>query len=296
MSIASYILKKTFDSGDNIRDKGLQTPANIKRNDDISYGKHGAANTLDVYYPKDTACKLPTIINVHGGGWVYGDKHRYQFYCMEMAAFGFTVINFSYRLAPKFKFPAQLEDVNNVVMWTLLNHEKYFIDTDNTFLVGDSAGAHLASLYTAFCTDEKYQKEFTFSPPKDFVPNALVLNCGIYDVKTAVKNKSSNTRYLIKDLMGKEGYNNHLDLIAPLSLVNEKFPPIYLMSALGDFLLHQIDTMEKRLKSLGVVYEKKIYGTQHNKLMHVFHLNIRSDEAKLCNSEEADFINRNTKK
>ena len=59
---------------------------------------------LDVYRQKDATGKLPVIVSVHGGGWVYGDKERYQFYCMDLAERGFAVVNFSYRLAPEYKF------------------------------------------------------------------------------------------------------------------------------------------------------------------------------------------------
>lgn len=55
---------------------------------------------------------IPVIVSVHGGGWGYGDKERYQYYCMSLAQQGFAVVNFSYRLASKYKFPAPLEDTN----------------------------------------------------------------------------------------------------------------------------------------------------------------------------------------
>ena len=55
---------------------------------------------LDVYRPKlNIKGKLPVIMSVHGGGWVYGDKDVYQWYCMNLAQRGFAVVNYSYRLA-----------------------------------------------------------------------------------------------------------------------------------------------------------------------------------------------------
>ena len=67
---------------------------------------------MDVYRPRDTDAVIPVIVSVHGGGWGYGDKERYQYYCMSLAQQGFAVVNFSYRLASKYKFPAPLEDTN----------------------------------------------------------------------------------------------------------------------------------------------------------------------------------------
>ena len=104
----SDIIRAEFAEGDNKRDAGLKTPENIVRYDDIIYGTESKWQKLDVYRQKDATGKLPVIVSVHGGGWVYGDKERYQFYCMDLAERGFAVVNFSYRLAPEYKFPASL--------------------------------------------------------------------------------------------------------------------------------------------------------------------------------------------
>lgn len=104
-----------------------------------------SGNSLDVYRPKATNIeeKLPVIVSVHGGGWVYGDKEGYQYYCMSLAQRGFAVVNFSYRLAPESKFPASIIDTNLVFGWILDHAEEYGFDTENIFAVGDSAGAHM---------------------------------------------------------------------------------------------------------------------------------------------------------
>ena len=104
MSITSIMVNYLFNQGDKKRDKGLQTPLDIERKDNLSYGPYGKSNLLDVYYLKENAGKLPVIVNVHGGGWVYGTKEVYQFYCMSLAQRGFAVVNFNYRLAPARKF------------------------------------------------------------------------------------------------------------------------------------------------------------------------------------------------
>ena len=86
MSQASDTIRTEFKKGDDIRDAGLTTPEDIVRYDDIVYGTDPAWQSLDVYLPKAAeGQKLPVIVSVHGGGWVYGDKERYQFYCMNLA-------------------------------------------------------------------------------------------------------------------------------------------------------------------------------------------------------------------
>ena len=110
-------MREKFNAGDEIRDAGLKTPEGVRRFDGIVYGTDSKWNVLDVYRPKNSEGKLPVIISFHGGGWVYGDKERYQYYCMNFTRLGFAVVNFTYRLAPEFQHPAGLEDMNSVARW-----------------------------------------------------------------------------------------------------------------------------------------------------------------------------------
>ena len=154
MSKTSDMIREKFGKTDQKRDEGLQTPKNIFRYDNILYGQDENFQSLDLYKPKEQKTnKLPVIISVHGGGWVYGDKEKYQYYCMNLAQRGFAVINFSYRLAPENKFPAALEDTCLVFHWIIENALNYQLDTKNLFAVGDSAGANILDLACAMCTN-----------------------------------------------------------------------------------------------------------------------------------------------
>ena len=57
-----------------------------------------ASNSLfDIYYPAelDAQTSYPVIVSVHGGGWFYGDKELYSYYCCHLASKGFVVLNFN---------------------------------------------------------------------------------------------------------------------------------------------------------------------------------------------------------
>ena len=73
MSIVSFMMRRGCKKSDVKRDAGLVYPDNVVRVEDISYGPH-KMNVLDVYRPSTTQEKLPVIVSVHGGGWVYGDE------------------------------------------------------------------------------------------------------------------------------------------------------------------------------------------------------------------------------
>ena len=91
MSLYGLGLRASFKISDTIRDRGLQAPKDIVRFDNLPYGTDPRWQTLDVYRPKNAGgTALPVIVSVHGGGWVYGDKNLYQYYCMSLAQHGFA--------------------------------------------------------------------------------------------------------------------------------------------------------------------------------------------------------------
>ena len=288
MSITSMLVRTVFRRGDEKRDAGLTTPADIVRYDDVVYGPDRRRNMLDVYRPKGAGGKLPVIVSVHGGAWVYGDKERYQYYCMSLAQHGFAVVNFTYRLAPKFKYPSQLEDTNSVFAWVLDNAERFGFDTEHVFGVGDSAGAHLLSLFCCLCTNPDYAAQYPFRAPAGFAPTAVALNCGVYEIR--VESKKDRTARLMADLLPDRGTEEELRRISPIRHVTAAFPPAIVMTAEGDFLAEMAPPMVRKLESLGVPVTYKYYGDKDHVLCHVFHCNMYSEDAAACNRGECEFF------
>lgn len=293
-------VRNNFGKGDKKRDAGQTTPDDVVRYDNILYGgkKFKKWQLLDVYRPKaaslssDAApCKLPVIVIVHGGGWVYGDKGVYQFYGMRLAQRGFAVVNYSYRLAPEAKFPASMQDTENVFKWICDNADKYGLDAQNVFAVGDSAGAHLLSLYAAALTNDNYRKNFPFIQKKNLCLRGLALNCGIYDIVAAV-NDGGHTDLFVGALLPRGGKPYELKLINSVDYVTKDFPPAFVMSCKGDFLLPQAPVIRKVLEDAGVLHEYKIYGTDAEPLWHVFHCDPKLQEAVACNDDECEFFKR----
>ena len=280
---------------DDKRDEGLTTPEEIVRYDDLSYGPYGTANLLDIYVEKDVRKPQAAIVNIHGGGWVYGSKKQYQFYCMELARRGFTVVNINYRLAPENVFPAAVEDINRALTFVAEQGEKYFIDKDRLVLVGDSAGGQLVSHYATILSNPDFASLFSFQVP-DVRVRAVGLNCGAYDGKsmaTATTSEGNGLFLVYLGGIGKEISKETLEQIDAKKYMTKDFPPAYIMSAANDFLLSNAEPMYKFLMGLGVECEMKIYGTAEKKeVAHVFHVNCRLEEAKECNDDECAFFKR----
>ena len=288
MSLESMLFNIGAKQSDKKRDAAIPLPEDVTECRNISYGPHGQWNLLDVYYPAGTSKPLPTIVSIHGGGYVYGSKEIYRRYGMDMAKRGFAFVNFNYRLAPKWKFPAPLADTNAVLQWVRANARRYHLDPERIILVGDSAGAQLASQYAAIHTNPEYASLFELNLPKVTI-RALGLNCGRYDMVNWMAKKRKG---LALDYLGKEisADDPRLDV---LSAVTGNYPPAYITTAHNDFLKADAEPMFRFLNSKGVSCGWKCYGSPEQKnVAHVFHVNILLPEAIACNDDAAAFFRK----
>jgi len=105
----------------------------------------GESLRLNRYHAAITG-KRPTLVMIHGGGWRAGSADSDELFSRYMAAQGYTVISITYRLAPKHRFPAQLEDVQAALSAIQARADEWQVDLERVALVGRSAGGTLAML------------------------------------------------------------------------------------------------------------------------------------------------------
>ena len=197
-------------------------------------------------------------------------------------------MNFNYRLAPKWKFPTPLADTNAVLEWVLKNADAYHMDPEHVFLVGDSAGAQLASQYAAMHTNPAYASLFNLNMAKVKI-RAIGLNCGMYDMaeRAAGKRKGIQLDYLGRKLSAED------PRFQVLENITEAYPPAYITTGTHDFLRQCAEPMYTFLRERGVDTAWKCYGTEDNKsIAHVFHVNIILPEAIACNDDTAEFFRK----
>ena len=279
--------RKSVAKVDAKRNAGLKIPKDVDLREAIAYGSHGM-NTLDVNLPKGVE-NPPLIVNVHGGGYFYGGTEPYRYYCASLAQMGFAVVSFNYRLAPEFKFPTPLYDLNDVMAWCLAHADEYGFDTDNIFMVGDSAGAQIASQYAVICTNPEYSRLMGITPPEGLRFRALGLNCGMYDLPPILKDMGTEVGDVLPWYFGKDGskLGKKADV---LHYVTADFPPSYLITSKGDFLCKCCEPMAYLLKKRGVEVKYKIYGGE--KTPHVFHVNVRHPIGQEANRDEINFFRK----
>ena len=118
---------------------------------------YGTANNvelkLDVWENQDTKTPLPTVIYIHGGGWVFGDRAGAVPELLPYLQKGWNVVNVEYRMASQSLAPAAVEDSRCALRCVYRNAGQYHFDTDRLIVTGHSAGGHLA-LTTGMLTDD----------------------------------------------------------------------------------------------------------------------------------------------
>ncbi len=288
MSLTGLLFNITAHFGDKKRDAAIPLPQGVTECRNISYSSHGSSSLLDVYYPDGTNDPLPTIVSIHGGGYVYGSKEIYRRYGMDMARRGFAFVNFNYRLAPKWRFPAPLTDTSDVLEWVCKNAHRYHLDPQRIILIGDSAGAQLASQYAAIHTNPEYAALFGMKKPRICI-RALGLYCGMYDPVAFCRGPFKG---LARDYLGPK-FDLNDPRLKVLDAITTDYPPAFLATAHHDFLRENAEPMCQLLKSKGIDAQCKCYGSTEDKTVaHVFHVNIILPDALTCNDDAAEFFKK----
>lgn len=109
-----------------------------------------------VYRPRRAAGTLPLLVNLHGGGFVFGNLGTADWLCGQLAdRVGAVVVSVDYRLAPEHPAPAAYEDAWAATTWLLDHPSDLGADARRAVIVGESAGGNLAALVTLALRDRR---------------------------------------------------------------------------------------------------------------------------------------------
>lgn len=255
-----------------------QTPPDTQAIKNIPYIDDGNLyHNLDVFYPNtlNPGDKLPVIIDIHGGGWMYGSKDLNEYYCRALADRGFVVFSISYRLVPDVTVKEQLQDVMQALKWISENKSKYPC-TNDTMLTGDSAGGMLAS-YSAVLLQSPEMREVFGTVSADLDISALLLTSPVPFMKEGAI--SVYTKLCWGEDYKKKDTYNYMNLDEIIDYAPD-FPPTYLITSSGDSLAHsQTLKTAELLKSKSIKAELKDYEKYNGKsLQHVYSVLFPFDE------------------
>ncbi|MEF2979384.1 alpha/beta hydrolase [Subtercola sp. YIM 133946] len=250
---------------------------------DIEYGGAGASTSLDVFNPSAGTTPLPTVVWIHGGAWISGDKSQVRPYVRLLAAAGYTAVALNYGVSPEQVYPTALTQLNDALAFLVAHAAEYRIDPNHIVLAGDSAGANLASQLAVLATNPEYAQRVGVRPALSALQlNGVILNCGIYDVSGIPQAPGIvgwGFRVALWSYLGQRDW-----LSTPggqqMSTVNDvtsSFPPTWISGGNDDPLTAgQSRPLAARLDDLGVEVEPVFYPDDHQPALpheYQFHLN-----------------------
>lgn len=225
---------------------------------DLTYGEAGGETLkVDVAVPRGPG-PFPALLCVHGGGWIAGNRKDMAPAMAELAKNGYVAASVEYRLAPKFQFPAQIEDVKRCVRWLRANASKYKIDPERIGALGVSAGAHLVALLGTASPKDKL--EGPGDEKQSSRVRAIVCWAGPVDF---VKGRDSlmrpTTAPLVLALLGgtPESAPAQYKAASATTYISKDDPPVLLIHGTADEVvsIEQSEIFEKALKAGGVKVE-----------------------------------------
>lgn len=271
------IAKLAFDFDDRFKDvftNNVKTVNSISVEKDVVYDDaFPDVCTLDIYCPPLKGReKYPVLVDVHGGGWITGDKHWRRGLNRAFADMGLCVISPNYGLSPRFKYPECVKHLFACFKWICDHAEERRLDLDNVLITGDSAGGQLACLVLAIQNNAEVKARIgAVDSPLRFKGGMLV--CGAYDPDSMAKNILSNKLFLEMTGYGRKHLREFkdYDLMNPVNFVNKDFPADVMVAygRFDAFVGGNEKILFKRLNELGVPYrEYRAKGAGE----HCFHL------------------------
>ncbi len=204
---------------------------------DIEYGTGaGEPLMLDIASPKGLDHPVPAIVVIHGGGWRQGKRQDVTAIMKRAAAHGYVACTISYRLAPKHRFPAQIEDAKCAVRYLRANADKLNIDPQRIGAIGSSAGAHLAMMLGTLDSPDGMEGEGGHPDEASKVQAVVSFVGPVNLVRTTYTDAQKAT---LSDFFGGNPHNKQADCrrASPLNYVNNGDAPMLCFFGTKDTLV-----------------------------------------------------------
>src|SRR4051812_11508412 len=248
----------------------FQHPDVVKGTDLVYAPEHGSRGRLDVFHRRDVPQGAPVLFQIHGGGWVIGDKREQGLPLMlHLAARGWVCVAPNYRLSPRGVWPDHIVDLKRALAWVRKEVSAYGGDPAFVAVTGGSAGGHLSAMVGLTGNDPRFQPGFEEA---DTSVQACVPIYGIYDVANELGAKE--TKWRTDSLMRNYVFKSWLERdrerwlsASPIANVRPYLPPFFVIHGRNDTLapLSEAHGFVERLRATSkskVVYAE-LPGTQH---------------------------------
>ncbi|OKS87593.1 alpha/beta hydrolase [Mucilaginibacter polytrichastri] len=233
------------------------------------------------FYQSRVLGKRPVVIVVHGGSWSSGDSQQLPELNGFLAGRGYHVASINYRLAPQYKTPAPVEDIENCIKYLRKHADKLYIDTNKIILLGRSAGAQIALLAAYTLHDKAIIGVIDFYGPADMVwgysipSNPLIMD---------------SRKVMVNYIGGKyEQVPAKYVACSPLEFVDKQSPPTLIIHGYNDVLVayEHSRRLNEKLQQNGIQH----YWLKLPWATHGFDYNINGPGGQLSTYAVETFLN-----
>jgi acetyl esterase len=235
----------------------------------------------DICVPKG-AGPHPTLVYLHGGGWVSGSSKTHTKLCMEFAAAGYLTVNVDYRLAPEHPFPAGLDDCIFASKWSAENAGRYNGDAQRLAIGGDSAGGNLTAATLISLAGQPSAPKF----------KAALLLYAMLDIPRATKATDGNpeiTNMMIKAYLGDRHELISDPRVTPLNGIEAGImPPTFLLVGTADNLVPDTYAMAELLRKTETPHEVHVLENMPHAFLQIWMVSGCAEGLRLT----TDFLRR----
>ena len=217
-------------------------PRDMQLHRNVVYGPL-SRHRLDVWRLSTTPTDAPVIFYVHGGAWTFGDKREQGRPMLhEFVRRGWIVVASNYRLAPRFPWPAQIEDATRALGWIKLNIATYGGNPDRVVIAGGSAGGHLASLVALDADDPTWRPE-EMRDVQDWSVRGALSFYGVLEMtgdETHWRGLGRGLRRLLERRVVQLPFQGNDELyrsISPHERITAQSPPFFVVQGVNDTLV-----------------------------------------------------------
>lgn len=230
--------------------------------ENISCGPHDR-NKMDIMLPSGrNTTKTKILVLIHGGGWIDGDKsdfdvilNRDNLENLKKEFPDIAVFSFNYRLATSEanQYPAAEQDVKAAIDFIFKNANSYQVNSNATYILGGSAGAHLAALYTV-------------KNPSPRIKGTICIS-GAYELKSLYSDGNAEAKQVLEAFLGGTPQNKEQNFFqaSPINFINNTTTKYLLLHGQDDRLvpISQAQKFETALKSKNIDVQKFYYSGGH---------------------------------
>jgi acetyl esterase/lipase len=198
---------------------------------------------------KDEAKGLPVVVFLHGGVWQLGDRTQFAHVGTAFATRGFVAVTASYRLAPRHRWPAQIEDAAAVVAFVHENAAKWGGDPEKLFVVGHSAGGQLAMM---MLYDPTHLAKHKLTPAN--IKGVVALS-GVFDLRAPLDEDQDDGGFarFVAPVFGAD--LKALRAASPIDAVKKTGIPLLFITSTADYAAMRAQT-EQMARALALLGEK----------------------------------------